>query len=595
MKKFILSVGLFITSLLFGINTFAIDGDKSSLYIQTNEVPSELTIQAQKDWKFYFENLSVIENTEPLSAENFYLGQPFTLNDETNAQTAYFPIIDRNSGTIHDLLETSLINNTPTLTISSQFVDQLNSLTPTTEGSSFSVSLDSENHQLLSLEEPNREQVVDVKQEVDNLNRTKRSVPDDTVPEYNRNIIPNWMITETQGSEPWCMFYTLSTMINSVEGKAVTNAKTFAKKTFPNASEKELIDGKYITSKPFAHPIQTMQKEYGYTLDIKNSRLTPSEVQTQIDKKAPVYVALDNVTQNFDPARSHGITVMGYIIAKNNTLDSYYYFWNPWWQKVMLTNQKDMSNWKLNDNVYSWKYSGINFRKEPVKVAENPMTMTEVSKTVMVNTQPKSIDSLPWGRQGYVKIDNSTNHTGKVVTLTQDAGSYAYSPDLKGWIDKKGVTEVIATNISTKVEKAGFSIDPIPWQSGVQHTGYTKDHINQAVTITARQGSYYYVPSLGWIDKKAFNAKTQSQVDAVKSSNTVTNTKWTVKNTENHLTVLNNGKSIDTLPWGKKGFKNLGNVNTYANQYIHITQDAGSYVYSPELKGWVDKKGLSSN
>ncbi|MGJ0604326.1 C47 family peptidase, partial [Enterococcus faecalis] len=74
-----------------------------------------------------------------------------------------------------------------------------------------------------------------------------------------------------------------------------------------------------------------------------------------------------------------------------------------------------------------------------------------------------------------------------------------------------------------------------------------------------------------------------------------TNTKWTIKNTENHLTVLNNGKSIDTLPWGKKGFKNLGNVNTYANQYIHITQDAGSYVYSPELKGWVDKKGLSSN
>ncbi|MDU2067040.1 MAG: hypothetical protein E6713_19665, partial [Sporomusaceae bacterium] len=98
-----------------------------------------------------------------------------------------------------------------------------------------------------------------------------------------------------------------------------------------------------------------------------------------------------------------------------------------------------------------------------------------------------------------------------------------------------------------------------------------------------------------WIDKKAFNANTQSQVDAVKSSNTVTNTKWTIKNTENHLTVLNNGKSIDTLPWGKKGFKNLGNVNTYSNQYIHITQDAGSYVYSPELKGWVDKKGLSSN
>ncbi|MGQ4824565.1 C47 family peptidase, partial [Enterococcus faecalis] len=72
---------------------------------------------------------------------------------------------------------------------------------------------------------------------------------------------------------------------------------------------------------------------------------------------------------NYNPAKSHGVSVIGYIIAKNNTLGSYYYFWNPWWQKVMITNQKDMSNWKLNDNDYSWKYSGINYRKEPINYA----------------------------------------------------------------------------------------------------------------------------------------------------------------------------------------------------------------------------------
>lgn len=151
------------------------------------------------------------------------------------------------------------------------FVDQLNSLTPTTEDGSFSLSLDNENQQLQPLDEPNREQVVDVKQEVDNFNRMKCSVPDDKVLEYNRNVITNWTITETQVSEPWCMFYTLSTMINSVEGKAVSNVKTFAKKTFPNTSGKELIDGKYITSESFVPPIQPMKKKYGYTLDIKNS------------------------------------------------------------------------------------------------------------------------------------------------------------------------------------------------------------------------------------------------------------------------------------------------------------------------------------
>lgn len=74
-------------------------------------------------------------------------------------------------------------------------------------------------------------------------------------------------------------------------------------------------------------------------------------------------------------------------------------------------------------------------------------------------------------------------------------------------------------------------------------------------------------------------------MDAVKNINSVTNTKWTIKNTENHLTILNNSNSIDTLPWRKNGFKNLGNVNIYTNKYIHITQDAGSYVYSPDLRG----------
>ena len=113
MKKYILGIGLFLTSLLFGINASAMDGDNTPLFIQTKEVPSELRMYAQQDWQFYFENLSVVENTEPLSTDDFYLGQPFTLTNETDTQTAYFPIIDKESGLIHDLLEVSLMNNTP--------------------------------------------------------------------------------------------------------------------------------------------------------------------------------------------------------------------------------------------------------------------------------------------------------------------------------------------------------------------------------------------------------------------------------------------------------------------------------------------------
>lgn len=122
MKKYILGIGLFLTSLLFGINASAMDGDNTPLFIQTKEVPSELRMYAQQDWQFYFENLSVVENTEPLSTDDFYLGQPFTLTNETDTQTAYFPIIDKESGLIHDLLEVSLMNNTPSTNSASEAV-----------------------------------------------------------------------------------------------------------------------------------------------------------------------------------------------------------------------------------------------------------------------------------------------------------------------------------------------------------------------------------------------------------------------------------------------------------------------------------------
>ncbi|WP_376738226.1 C47 family peptidase [Enterococcus faecalis] len=431
LKKLLIGTVLLMLTFFAGSTVLATDMDNSKLFIKTHEVNPELIAHAQQDWRFYFENLTVVEDQGPLNVEAFYLGQPFTLTNETDSQTAYFPIIERQSGTINDILEVSLVDNMPALTISSQFVEQLNSLIPTAEDTSFSLNLDSENHQLLSAEEPNREQAVDIKQEIASLNRQKRSVPDGTVPEYNRNIIPNWMITETQGLEPWCTFYTLSTMINSVEGKAVTNAKTFIKKTFPTASEKELVDGKYITSKPFAHTIQTMQKEYGYTLDIKNSRLTPAEVQTQIDKKAPIWVALDNVTQNFNPAKSHGITIIGYIIAKNNKLDSYYYFWNPWWQKVMLTNQKDMSDWKLNDNVYSWKYSGINFRKEPINYAMKGKIATLLSRATYYQTGEKIPTDLRNKEYIIKDVKSVSQSNSKVAYYLEGINKWVLEQDVK--------------------------------------------------------------------------------------------------------------------------------------------------------------------
>lgn len=219
----------------------------------------------------------------------------------------------------------------------------------------------------------------------------------------------------------------------------------------------------------------------------------------------------------------------------------------------------------------------------------------EIERTVMINQIEKEIDTLPWGQKGYAKLGTTKSIQGKVIQLTQEISSYAYAPDLKGWVDKKGMVEVIKTNCSGKIENGGYQINPLPWFNGVPITGYTKDHIGKQVVVTARNGSYYYVASLGWIDKKAFSQSLINQVDAVKNGNTISNKKLVITELEKSGVINNTEKEIDTLPWGQKGYVKLGTTKSMSGKTIKLTQDSGSYVFSPDLKGWVDKKGLTIN
>lgn len=268
----------------------------------------------------------------------------------------------------------------------------------------------------------------------------------------------------------------------------------------------------------------------------------------------------------------------------------FYHYWNPWWEDTFIVSSKS-PYMTLGPYQYEWYRTWYNFQQgNYVEENENPMTITEINKTMMVNTNTETINTLPAGRLGSERINTSGKFAGWVVTATQEVALYVYCDELRGWVDKKALTEVIATNVQAKIEKSGYSIDYIPWQAGIQHIGYTKDHINQSVIINARSGSYYFVPNLGWIDKKAFNVNVQRQVDVIKSTNVTTNKKWIMREKRNHLTVLDTNMTIDTLPWGQKGFKNIGRANSYANNYVSITQDAGSYFYSPDLRGWIDKR-----
>ncbi|MDB7694031.1 CHAP domain-containing protein [Enterococcus faecalis] len=136
---------------------------------------------------------------------------------------------------------------------------------------------------------------------------------------------------------------------------------------------------------------------------------------------------------------------------------------------------------------------------------EGEEEMVEINKRVMVKKDVKyTVDTLPWGKKGYIKINGIDSFAGRVIDLTQQMGSYLYSPQTKGWTDFKGFEEVETINKTMVVKRAGFTVDQFPWFKGVTRFGVSADYINKEVKVTGKKGAYYYMDNIGWIDEKAF-------------------------------------------------------------------------------------------
>ncbi|EMW5978149.1 C39 family peptidase, partial [Enterococcus faecalis] len=373
--------------------------------------------------------------------------------------------------------------------------------------------------------------------------------------EFESNVLP-WTVYETQGEKPWCEYYALAAIINNQANAEITSAKKIIDQSFPNATEEEKSSIDWVINTSIGPALNYVKKAFNKNIRFETNTITFDKIKNEIDNNRPIITDLKS-----DTATGHAIVLMGYTAAKTGAMGPYnpfYHYWNPWWEDTFIVSSKS-PYMTLGPYQYEWYRTWYNFQQgNYVDENENPMTITEINKTMMVNTNTETINTLPAGRLGSERINTSGKFAGWVVTATQEAAPYVYCDELRGWVDKKALTEVIATNVQAKIEKSGYSIDYIPWQAGIQHIGYTKDHINQSVIINARSGSYYFVPNLGWIDKKAFNVNVQRQVDAIKSTNVTTNKKWIMREKRNHLTVLDTNMTIDTLPWGQKGFKNIG-------------------------------------
>ena len=118
-----------------------------------------------------------------------------------------------------------------------------------------------------------------------------------------------------------------------------------------------------------------------------------------------------------------------------------------------------------------------------------------------------------------------------------------------------------------------YSIDSLPWWcDDKKNVGTTADYQGYVVTVSRKWGNYWYSQFLGgWIDHRAFEE---------------------VETISEEKTVKNKGYSVDTKPWGTKGFETVGKSDELIGKDFKITARKGAYLYIHSKAKWVDEKAF---
>ena len=213
-----------------------------------------------------------------------------------------------------------------------------------------------------------------------------------------------------------------------------------------------------------------------------------------------------------------------------------------------------------------------------------------VSYSLPIINGSYSIDSLPWGEPGFVKVTDAANYLGKVATVLRESTNGAYAEiaiegQRIGWIDKRAFSNVRLVSYYAGISGLNYSIDSLPWgTAGYQHLGSTNSYLGSLVKVVAESanGAYKLVQlngqNLGWVDHRALatlNAKSANYSATIRSS----------------------GYSIDSLPWGTAGFTLLALTNDYLNTPVQVIQETADGMYKliqldDQILGWVDYRAL---
>ena len=201
-----------------------------------------------------------------------------------------------------------------------------------------------------------------------------------------------------------------------------------------------------------------------------------------------------------------------------------------------------------------------------------------------------SIDSLPWGEPGFVKIADSSAYFGKLATVLRESANGAYAEiaiegQRIGWIDKRAFNNARQVSYYAGISGQNYSIDSLPWgTTGYQQLDSTNNYLGSLVKVVAESanGAYKLVQlngqNLGWVDYRAL------AILSVKAANY-------------SVTIRSGGYSIDSLPWGTAGFTLLALTNDYLNTPVQVIQETTDGCYAlvtvnGKTLGWVDKRSF---
>ena len=168
-----------------------------------------------------------------------------------------------------------------------------------------------------------------------------------------------WTVYETQEQQPWCQDFTIAAAINHQAGKQITSASDIIHKSYPKATEAQLMDSNWIAKQSLFDIINYVNKTYKYSIKFENNTLPFSMIKNEIANNAPVITDLKSATSG------HSIALIGYTAPKNGDITSYppyYFYWNPWWEDTFIVSSKS-SYMTLGSTNYQWYRTIYNFRQ----------------------------------------------------------------------------------------------------------------------------------------------------------------------------------------------------------------------------------------